>query len=894
MSGNIEEGTGQRLKSVVNDGTCAKACLIFFLVGSFCLEAVAGNHEADHSQKIAQAHRIKLNAPQVDGVLDDQVWKRAEFVSGLKQKDPNEGQPAMHTTEVAFVYDASALYVGARLNYPNPEEIHAFVTRRDNAGNSERLVVSLDPYHDQRTAYSFAVTAAGVRVDYFHSSDSEHNRDYRFDPVWEAKSSIGEDGWTAEMKIPFSQLRFNKKEKQVWGININRWIPNTNEDLYWVLVPKDETGWASRFGDLVGIEGIRPSRRIELLPYQTSSATFSDVNPDNPFTDGSELSSRVGLDFKMGLGPNLTLEGTVNPDFSQVEADPAVVNLTAFETFFPERRPFFTEGSQLFDNIGPTFFYSRRIGAPPHGRANGDFMDVPDNTTILSAAKLSGRLQSGLSIGALTAVTAREHASSYDQVTDSTTSVEVEPLTAFGATRVQQEFGASQSTIGFMFTGMRRDLSSGEPLAARLNRQAYAGNSDWNLRFQGGKYEISGYMGFSYVEGDSAAITRVQRSSARYFQRPDATHVSLDSSRTSLFGYAGSINFEKNSGEHWLWDVGFSAESPNFEINDTGILFSTDEIGAWGELEYRETQPGNLFREYALEVATFNEWNFEGVRQFSILDVFLNFTFKNFWRSTLHFHYRPDALSSELTRGGPLMGTASDWHVFAELGNNRASKVNWGIFASYINDDLDGWDFDADAEFSFKPADQWELSLSPGYSRERNTRQYFDEKTNGREITFGQRYIFSAIDRSTFSSQIRLNYAITPDLSLEVYAEPFAASGRRFDFGELLAPRSRQLRLYGSDGTTVTENEDGSRTVTDDEASFDLRNGDFNVRSFRSNVVLRWEWRRGSTLFLVWQQDRFSSERRGDLVSPGDLFNGLSADGDNFLALKVSYWLPIR
>lgn len=865
-----------------------------------CLTSVAfpGDDDVDSKRKQITATQISGQSVHLDGFLDDAVWQNARFVSDFFQKEPNEGEPATYKTEVAIAYDEQALYVGARMHFDNPDEIRAFVTRRDNAGSSERIIVSLDTYLDHRTAYSFAVTAAGVRVDYYHPSDREFDRDYSFNPVWEAKTAILDDGWSAEMKIPFSQLRFDDREEQKWGINFNRWIPNNNEDIYWVQIPKDETGWASRFGSLTGITGMKPSRRIELLPYSASSAQFtSNVPANDPFRDGSQYETRVGMDFKMGLGPNLTLDATVNPDFGQVEADPAVVNLTAFETFFDEKRPFFVEGNQLFENIGPTFFYSRRIGERPHGRPDGDFIDAPDNTTIISAAKVTGRLSSGLSLGVLSAVTAREHADVFISATDSTESItrqrEVEPLTGYGVARLQQEFGASGSTVGLMMTGVRRDVDKGSELASLLNRQAYTGNLDWNLRFEGGKYELNGFTGFSHISGDSTALIRAQRSSARYYQRPDADYVTLDSSRTSLTGYAGGLEFSKNGGEHWLWGTGVSVESPAFELNDAGILFSSDGISGWGNLTYRETRPGKLFRDYSLQFINSNEWNFGGVRTFSIFDLFFNFTFHNFWRASLHYHYRPQSQSHTLTRGGPLMATPADHHFRAQLNNNFASNVNWSAAISYITDEFDGWDFDTEAELTFKPGDQWQFSINPRYSRVRNPRQYVTTRDDGTAATFGNRYIFSFIDRSTLSAQLRLKYAITPDLSLEVYAEPFTSSGDWFRFGELPQPRSSDLRFYGTDGTTITEEPDGSQTVTDGEDTFTIDNRDFNIRSFRSNFVLRWEWRPGSTLFVVWQQDRSGRDAVGDYVTPRSLFDSITEDGNDFFALKFSYWLPV-
>ncbi|MFQ5602699.1 MAG: DUF5916 domain-containing protein [bacterium] len=857
--------------------------------------ALSNDDDAATNKKEITVTRIESDPPHLDGTLDEEVWNQAYFVSDFLQRNPNEGETAMNKTEVGFLYDDEALYVGARMYFNNSEELQAYVTRRDRAGNSERIIVSLDTYYDRRTAYSFGVTAAGVRLDYYHPQDhSYRGREYSFNPVWDAEAAIDSIGWGAEMKIPFSQLRFSNREKQVWGVNINRWLPNTNEDLYWVLVPKNETGWASRFGDLVGLNGIKPSRRIEFLPYETSSATLtSDIDPDNPFHSGHEFDSRVGLDLKMGLGPNLTMDATVNPDFGQVEADPAEVNLTAFETFFPEKRPFFIEGRQLFENDGPAYFYSRRIGAPPHGETEGDYDDTPENTTILSAAKLTGRLNSGLSVGVLGAITAREQARTYFSDYDSTGRSEVEPLIGYGVMRLQQEFGPSASTVGLMFTGIRRDVSPGDSLAKKLNRQAYGGNTDWNLRFQGGKYVVRGHLGFSFIQGHPLAIVRAQRSSARYFQRPDANHVTLDSTRTSLFGYTGAVEFSKNSGEHWLWEAEFSAISPTFEINDVGRLRTADLLSFSGSLRYRENTPGTIFRDYRLQLGYSNNWNYAGDRLRSNLELELNATWKNFWRSSLDLSYRPAAFSATLTRGGPIMGTGAEWQISTRLSSSRAAKTNWSGSFSYSKDELDGWGYNANGRLTFKPGDRWELSVNPHYSRKRNPRQYFDTYDGGRQETFDKRVIFSFIDRSTLSAQFRLNYALTPDLSLEVYAEPFAASGHRFKHGELLNPRSRHLRFYGTDGTTLTENEDGTFLVTDGDEQFKLENKDFNNRSFRSNFVLRWEWRRGSTFFLVWQQDRSAEKDAGDLVTPGSLFDSFSAEGDNFLAVKFSYWLPV-
>ncbi len=379
------------------------ACLVFAIL--FSTRGAA--QEPAAARKQAQAVRIQGRAPTVDGKLDDAAWSAAPALTGLVQKLPAEGAPASEATEVRFAYDDDALYVGARMFSRDPAGIQAPVSRRDNGEQAERLLVSLDTYLDRRTAYTFGVTASGVRLDWFHPSDSEGS-DASFEPVWMARTRRDSLGWTAEMRIPFSQLRFSRADVQTWGVNVTRRIPSTNEDQYWAMVPASATGWASRFGDLAGITGIRQTRRVEFTPYVASGADFtSSPGEGNPFDDGSQASVRVGGDVKMGLGPNLTLGATINPDFGQVELDPAEVNLSAFETFFGERRPFFTEGSQLL-SVG-NFFYSRRIGAPPRSaavfgladRVAGDYtyLDVPPTSTNLGAAKLTGRLPSKTSIG---------------------------------------------------------------------------------------------------------------------------------------------------------------------------------------------------------------------------------------------------------------------------------------------------------------------------------------------------------------------------------------------------------------------------------------------------------------------------------------------------------------
>jgi hypothetical protein len=849
--------------------------------------------------QIATAVSVAGIGPAVDGRLDDPAWENAVFFSNFRQKEPNEGGTPSQRTEVAFLFDGDALYVGARLFSDDPGSITAQVTRRDDAGNSERIEVSLDPYMDRRTAYTFAVTAAGVRLDWYHPDDDVQSRDATFDPVWEARTSVDSEGWTAELRIPFSQLRFNPALDNVWGLNVSRFIPNLNEEIHWVVVPRTETGWASRFGALQGIESQGTSRPVELLPYGASSA---EVTPEslrsaaNPFEEATDFGGRVGLDLKLGLGSNFTLDATVNPDFAQVEADPAQVNLSAFETFFTERRPFFTEGSQLFGGSGPGYFYSRRIGSAPNGPAQGDFVDRPSSSTILGAAKITGRSSSGFSLGVLGAVTDREFARTFDLEAVAFDRSEVAPATSYGVVRAQQEVGAPGSIVGVTLTAMRRDFGPDRTLEHLFSGDAIAGGSDWRLRTASGEYEVSGVFGFSHVRGDPAAIERLQLSSRHYFQRPDQDHVELDPMRESLTGWTGSLGLAKRNGRHWVWRASLNAESPEFEINDAGRLGRADQISGDFALTYRETTPGERLRGYGVTLGLQPAWNFGGHRRQAYTYLSWNMTLPNFWRLNGSFWGGPGGLGDVSTRGGPLVELGKWWWAAANLSTNPGGRFVWRVGGNYWGAEPGngGQQVSGRGGVDIRLGGRWQASTSVRYQWWDDNRQYQGVRDGGPIETFGERYLFAQVKRTQLSAQFRLNYSFTPDLSLEAYAEPFAASGRFYGQGELARAGSYDLRVFGTDGTTVTrDDETGVLSVSDGADSFSVPNSDFNVISFRSNLVLRWEWRRGSTFFLVWQRDHSDFASSGEGVTPSNLWDSVVRPGRDFLTAKFSYWLPV-
>ena len=869
--------------------------------------------------KEAAAARVRAGEIQVNGRLDEAAWSRAQPITDFVQKEPVEGADPTERTEIRFVYDESGLYVGARMQSSlGRAGIQAPLGRRDSpyspAGGPVRfgfgvrqdlgdrpeladfILISLDTFLDRRTAYSFGVTASGVRIDHQHLTDRESDIDPRFDPVWEAQAEIDDSGWTAEMWIPFSQLRFNEASDLVWGLNVHRWIPLRNEDDYWVAVPRTEDFWSSRFGLLRGLDSIEQGRRVELVPYIAGGSTISaDRDSRNPFVDDLNLEGNAGADLKLGVGSNLTLDATFFPDFGQVEVDPAVINLTDSEIFLPERRPFFTEGSALLDALEVNYFYTRRIGAPPLGSASGDFVDVPRETTILGAGKLTGRLSSGTSLGILAAVTGEEKAQTFDldpggAEQASFDEVLVAPRTAWGMARIQQEFGATGSTASFLLGGVRRDIGEGNPLASELPRNAWMSGGDLFWRLAGGAYEILVSGGLTGINGSEEAMVRAQRASARYFQRPDADYVQVDSSRASLSGAKTTIEARKVSGRHWLWNVYFDLESPEATFNDIGLLLAGDGVQTRHTLTYRETEPGETLRGYNFTGGHTTEWNFGLDKQSTRFNGAGEFTFNNFWTVRASTDLSLRAQNQRLTRGGPSMEAPQVLDTSLSLASSRATQTRWRVAASYGRDELDGWNVNLSTELSLVPAPRWQISLVPSFDRRVDPRQYVMFQEGGPPETYGGRYIFAFTDRTELAIETRLNFTLQPDLNLELYAQPFAASGRFVDFGELAEAGGLHLRTYGNGATSIDRVGDGSLEVSDGEDRWTIPNQDFNIRSFRSTAVISWEWKPGSTLFLVWQQARSRELNTGTRAGVDDLFSSLGAAGDNFFAVKLSYW----
>jgi hypothetical protein len=822
----------------------------------------------------------RLEEPvRIDGQLTESVWRQSRWLGGFRQRAPNEGEPATAPTEFAVAYDDEALYVAGRLAVPNTSAIRASVTRRDDGGDSDRLMLSIDPVGDGTTAYTFGVTAAGVRIDLFHARDEEGARDHSFDALWEAEVEHSSAGWTAELRIPWSQLRAGSESERGWRINVTRETPALHEKSYFVLVPRIEAGWSSRFVALQGVQVQVAPRTIEFRPYLNLALHA-------PMGAADRGDYRLGGEVGTTLGRALRLDATFNPDFGQVESDPATINLSAFETQLNERRPFFTQASRYFGSS--MYFNSRRIGAPPSQvRASGTLLERPRYTRIVGAARLTGQITPRTRIGLLTALTDEERAALTDSI--GSPSFLVAPRTGYGVLRLTRELALTGSTAGLWLTGVHRSLAATEPMADLVPRNAVTGGADFNLRFRGGEYALQGDVGFSRVGAGKDAMRLLQRSSARYYQRPDADYLEVDSQRTVLDGWRAHLAGRRAAGRHWLGSVEGEAISPGFEVNDAGRLTRTDHLRAFATTTYRETVPSRFLREYALQVEAEHQWNFGGDLRKQIYELTFSNVFRNFWSARTHLHVEPGVIDDRLTRGGPLMRIGSFRELSGGIESNPARRAvaELSYFHSHTTTGSEQNNFGL--QLAWRPSNRWRLSNDVNWSRTINTRQYISQAANGRAETLGERYLFATIDQTTVSLPLRAELAMTPDLSIQVYAQPYASTGQFYDYGELERVGSERLLRYGRDLGTVESNEREVR-VQDGAQQIVIRRPDFTIKSVRTSSVVRWEWRPGSTLFLVWQQDRAGETALGPRADLRDALRGFGEQGTHYFAFKLSYW----
>jgi len=817
------------------------------------------------------------DAIRIDGVLDEAAWAAVPVFDQFFQVDPEEGAPASELTEARILYDTEAIYIGVRLH--DRGRIQSRLGRRDMALlDSDWLGVVIDSYHDHRTGFTFDVNPAGVQRDAVKSvqGDGREGDDNSWDAVWDVATTVDDEGWTAEYRIPFSQIRFSEDDEQVWGILLERMIGRRAEYSTTTFVPKTERGGIPTYGHLLGVERIEQGNTLELLPYVVARSERVDPG-NNPFRTDSEYFGSAGVDLRWRATSTLTLNATVNPDFGQVEVDPAVVNLGVYETFFEEKRPFFVEGSEIFDfgrnTSGGQMFYSRRIGRAPQLFAPGP-ADAPDGTTILGAAKFTGKTAGGWSLGLIEAVTAEETARYMDLGTGAEGDFTVEPLSNYLVARGRRDLRQGQSAVGFMFTGVNRRLNSTQSEAV-LRSGAYAGGLDFRHEFANRAWVVQGSAAWSHIRGTPEALERVQRAGNHFFQRPDADHLGVETDLTSMTGHSVGVSLARQAGEHWRGGIAVAETSPDYEVNDLGYQVRTDRRDLQADLSWIQTRPGSFFRNYSISVNNRLEHNFDWDRILSMTTLGFGFRTLNFWGGMITLTRMHPSLDDRSTRGGPLMERPANISAGLHLGTDSRKRLQFGLAFGTGRDDYEGWNARGGLNITYR-SERWNITTGPAFGRSFTGAQYVTTLANpANTSTYGADYLFAPLEQTEISFVTRLNVTFTPKLSLETYLQPYIVSGDYRDFAQLAAPRSYDF----------TERPD----LSGPNAPF---NPDFNFRSLRGNAVLRWEWRPGSTLFLAWQQVRSDyALGLGDFDFGRDRTALFDAQPDNIFVLKINYWL---
>jgi hypothetical protein len=844
--------------------------------------------------------------PVMDGQLSDEVWSQAQVMSDFTQIDPDEGQPATERTEVRVLYDDRALYVGVRLFDRDMAHIGRRLATRDGDADADRITLYLDPMHDHLTGVMFRVSASNVQTDAVLFNDTWD--DWSWNAVWESEVSIDEAGWSVEMRIPLSQLRFTSDDIQTWGINFERYIRRRNEGSWLEMVPKKEAGRASRMVHLAGLDGLKPSRRLELLPYTAGRAEYvAPASSANPFNDGARVFGSAGLDMKYGLTSNLTIDATANPDFGQVEVDPAVVNLSAFETFFEEKRAFFLEGSQIFNNFGrggsnsnwgfnnsePQIFYSRRIGRTPQLYPDAEFSDPPTATTILGAAKLTGKTARGWSIGLLEAVTSTEKAPTQTAFVPG--EMIVEPMTNYAVVRLQRDIGR-RAGLGLLGTAVNRRLTT-SALDAALPDAAYVAGADGYLFLDRDRdWAMNFAAAGSRVDGSAATITRLQQAPQRYYQRPDAPHLRLDPDATSLSGFSGRVSLNRNSGlvqlNALLWGV-----SPGFESNDVGFHSNGDRAGAHGVVIWRNVTPGRILRDRMIWVAKAYTWNFARELQSDVIGAQTRATFLNYWSAGASMFANRHSPDDRLTRGGPMAMSPRAYDLNSWINTDDRKRLSLNFNLGIKDDAAGGSGHSLGVTFNLKPSDRLTLSTGPDWNRSYGFAQYVqsvDDPTA--TATLGGRYVFGGIDQWQLTMTTRAKVIFSPHASLQVFMQPLLATGDYSGFKELARPRTYDFLRYGTDIGTLsfdpltrnyTADPDGAGAAT----PFTFSDPDYNFKSLRLNAVFRWEMKPGSNFYVVWTRQQQDDGNPGVFVPSRDARAMFTAPGDDIILFKVSYWL---
>ncbi len=794
-----------------------------------------------------------LFAPVIDGKANDAVWQSTPAITDFRQFDPGEDQPTAFRTEARVAFDDHYLYVLVRAFDPHPDSISSLLSRRDVKTTSDQIKIIIDAYHDRRTGVELAINPAGVKQDF--SVYSDNVEDPTWDGVWDAAARIDSAGWVAEFRVPFSQLRFTAKDAHEFGFGVWRDIARRNQRDAWPTYRRSARTLMSQMGLVTGIEGIAPARRLELLPYSVAKSVPNVVSS----TGGNVVALTGGLDIKAGLGPSVTVDATVHPDFGQVEADPAVLNLSAFEIRFDERRPFFQEGAGLYRCGGPCegLFYTRRIGRTPQLRTSDA---DPGFTNITGAAKVSGRFANGVAFGLVDASTERVRGVSGRTI---------EPQTNYLVARALREMRGGRTQIGAQFMDVRRQLDA--VTAPVLRRSATTLLLQGYTRFAT-RWELNGFTAFNGVQGTAAAIAATQRNSVHFFQRPDH-EATYDSTRTSMSGFAGAVGL-KQVGGRVRYESFFRFASTGLEQNDLGFVTLINDVQFRQSLDLTQLKPTKLFRSAFSTSSLETHWTSGGLLASQTFSLHTSASLRNNWGGAITYSLSDVGGTHcvSCARGGPaLRQSAKNGIRFDLVGDPRPSVVPKIAFRVGRSDEGRSWYRGADLGADARVASRFSTSLFASYDFVTNDQQWVGNY--GAILQDSTHYTFARLAQNILSITARANWTATPTLSLQVYAQPFVTTGAYAEWRQIAAPRANQyadrFRSYG--GTALPSS--------------------FNLKQFNSNAVLRWEYRPASTVFLVWQQGRAQNSRNpGTFEATRDVGDLFASRPSNTLLVKFSYW----
>jgi hypothetical protein len=861
--------------------------LILIFIIAFIIQLDAFSFASDFSNNIQQdtasakspkqpvytTSRLVTAKPVIDGKLDDECWTKGTWAGNFRQWIPNEGAKPSYPTDFNIQYDDRNLYVAIRAHDGEPGKILRQAGVRDEFAG-DITGVNFDSYHDYRTGFEFTVTAWGQKIDLVLFNPN--NWDLNWNSVWKVETGLEDSAWVAEYEIPLSQLRYSGKAEQVWGLHVWRWISRLQEESDWEIQSKTGPGVLFNFGELHGIKDLLKSRRLEIMPYTLGDFKTMKKEPGNPFAENGKVwGGNAGLDAKIGISSNFTVDLTVNPDFGQVESDPSVMNLTAFETFYEEKRPFFLEGLTIFDYKfdDQSLFYSRRIGhAPSRPVSPNDnlFVKSPDKTSIMSAMKFSGTTSKGLSVGLIQSITANEFATLSDK-DGNRSSTKVEPLTSYTVARVQKGFNSGNTVIGGIVTSTNRVIK--DKNLETLSSDAYTGGLDLRHHWKDKEFYVDARLIGSYINGSKEAITLLQQSSARYYQRPGADYLKLDTSATSLNGWGGKFTIGKGSKGRWKYSTGATWLSPGLELNDLGYMNTADQITQVNVVSYLVNQPVSIFNTCEMSLEQFNTWNFNG--QYIGSGAHLSFTsvFKNQWGFAANLIYHSKTLDTKILRGGYDMIMPNTITTFGSLNSDPSKKITGRLGYSYeYRGNNSAVNYQLEPGITYRPINNLKIGLTANYINNRDNLQYITTLA----LLPLNRYILGTINQKTIGLTFRVDLNLTPEFSIQYYGSPFISRGSYSQIKYITDPKAKLF-------------EDRFDYYTD-PLSF---NPDFNFHEFRSNLVAKWEYRLGSFIYLVWSSERSGST--GDShASIGDSYKQLrSVFPNNIFLIKLNYWFSL-